>query len=205
MDNNLHEGLVLAGAQLRMSTRTLWRLLGDVNWATFNGTDAEFAVLRNRLVTDIAFYPPSAQEEILNSRWGRRMLMPRVAAAPAAPAGLRVQEESSDEEEDDEDEDDEEDDDEDEDEDEDEETVPVATGTTTTPDLLANTSIEHSTIPSTAQRFQVDPAASYDENDNKSDDGEGDEVTFEAQHLLAGGQYVAVAEESSSSVRLMEW
>jgi hypothetical protein len=195
--DDVHQGLVLAGAQLRMSSQTLWRLLGDVNWAAFNGTEAEFAVLRNRLVTDIAFYPRSAQEEILNSRWGRRMLMPRVAAAPAAPAGLRVQESSDDE-----------DDDEDEDEDEDEETVPVATGTTTTPDLLANTSIEHRTIPSTAQRFPVDGAASDDDDDDdddKDDDGEGDEITSEAQHLLAGGQYVAVAEESSSSVRLMEW
>jgi hypothetical protein len=81
----------------------------------------------------------------------------------------------------------------------------VATGTTTTPDLLANTSIEHRTIPSTAQRFPVDGAASDDDDDDKDDDGEGDEITFEAQHLLAGGQYVAVAEESSSSVRLMEW
>jgi hypothetical protein len=76
----------------------------------------------------------------------------------------------------------------------------VATGITTTPDLLANTSIENS---STAQRFPVDGAASDD--DDKGDDGEGDKITFEAQHLLAGGQYVAVAEESSSSPRLMEW
>jgi hypothetical protein len=52
-------------------------------------------------------------------------------------------------------------------------------------------------------RFPVDGAASDD--DDKGDDGEGDKITFEAQHLLAGGQYVAVAEESSSSPRLMEW
>jgi hypothetical protein len=73
--------VMLAGAQLRMSTETL--ALVDFDWATFHGTEAELAVLRNRLVTDIGFYPESAQEEILDSPWGRVMLMPRVADAPA--------------------------------------------------------------------------------------------------------------------------
>ena len=116
------------------------------------------------------------------------MVMARVAAVPAAPADLWVQEPS------------------DEDENENEETVPVATGTTQeaarptvpapggpipTPDLLATTSIEQSITGitgSTVSRFPVDGAASDDDddedegNDGEGNDGKGGEPTFEALH-----------------------
>lgn len=203
MDNRV----VLAAAHLRV-TPAILGLLDVVHWADFTATDWQLNVLRSRMVTDLASYPESAQREILATEWGNEMVMARVAAVPAAPAGLWVQEPSDDGV----------------DEDENEETVPVATGTTQeaarltvpapggpipTPDLLATTSIEQSITSSTVSRFPVDGTASDDDddddegNDGEGNDGKGGEPTFEALHLLASDLLAVVVEEGSSSPRLM--
>jgi hypothetical protein len=199
MDNRV----VLAAAHLRV-TPAILGLLDVVHWADFTATDWQLNVLRSRMVTDLASYPESTQREILATEWGNEMVMARVAAVPAAPAGLWVQEPS--------------DDGVDEYEDEDE-TVPVATGTTQeaarptvpapggpipTPDLLATTSIEQSITGSTVSRFPVDGTASDDDDDDdEGNDGKGGEPTFEALHALASDLLAVVVEEGSSSPRLM--
>jgi len=193
--------LLVAAAALRVSPLTLEEL--DVDWTSFQTTEARLNELRVRMVTDMASYPARIRSEILTTTWARDMIREEMVAARAggaAPAGLLVEDVSDEEVE------------EDEDEDGDEGTEPVAASTATarlivgsdqTPDLFANTSIDDSWVRpyrlrhvhrttdgdggSTVQDFRrPDVPEDNASSDGEEADGGGEdcEANFEAQQWL---------------------